>query len=500
MTLVSAPSQSTVAPVDCLPLSSMIETMAANSPSSPIPPHARHIYASLLRMFRRELNESVRPELQSAYPLYVVDVMGEMFSHLEDWIAGQDYADVDAQRAALLQGAADGDAAGGLTADLDDFHATDGKVEAAFETVRALGNATDTRRMVHDIAASFDTLYGTETARQQASVETLDTLLARIDWDLTPELVERFALEKLGKAEKVSKVTKIPGGNSKDTFLIAFADGSEWIVRRDFPFGPAETSAPDEFGLLQTLADRGFPVPRPIAAEKDPKYFGQPFLVVERVAGVNGDDGAKIDPEVGRVASLELARLMAELHAIDPADLGLPVAEGSAADTVRAYVASWKDWWHANRLHPNALVTAGFAWLEDNVPEQIARVVPVHGDPRPGNMLMDGRTVTTLLDWEFVHAGDPSEDIQYAKGFIERYISWEEFQQAYRDAGGAPVSDAGERFYDVFRSLRNVVCCDVSWSGFVTGKYPAFKLASQGVIYKRMLGRHLATSLAGLTA
>ena len=470
--------------------------MTNDLPSKPIPQHARDIHAGLLRMFRRELAESVRPELKSAYSLYVVDVMSEMFSHMADWIAGRDYMSVDATRGALLDALPDTRAEAGLTPDLDDFHATDGRVEAAFETARDTGDRARTSQLIAQIARSFTDLYQTELTRHGASHDELDALLKRIDWDLTPELIGRFAQEKLGKDDAaVTQVTKIPGGNSKDTFLIDFADKTEWIVRRDFPFGPAETSAPDEFSLLNTLFNLGLPVPRPIAAEKDPKYFGQPFLVVERLPGISGD---KADPDVARIASLELARLLAQLHTIDPVKLGLPVADGTAADQVRTYVANWKQWWHKNRLHPNSLVTAGFAWLEDNIPEEIERIVPIHGDPRPGNMLMDGNMVSALLDWEFVHAGDPSEDLQYAKGFVEPYISWEEFQQAYRDAGGAPVSNAGERFYDVFRSLRNVVCCDVSWSGFVTGKYPAFKLASQGVVYKRMLSRALAASLSEL--
>ena len=471
--------------------------MADEPPCEPLPQHARDIHAALLRMFRRELAESVRPELRSAYALYVVDVMSEMFSHMEDWITGRDYASVDKARTALLNALPDAQAGAGLTADLDDFHATDGRIEAAFERARSTGDRAQTSELVARIAGSFADLYATELSRHGASHDRLNALLKRIDWDLTPDLVARFAREKMGIADaSVTKVTKIPGGNSKDTFLVDFTDGSEWIVRRDFPFGPAETSAPDEFGLLETLFKLGLPVPRPIAAEKDCGYFGQPFLVVERLPGISGD---KTDPEVGRIASLELARLLAQLHAVDPAALGLPVTTGTAADQVRSYIASWKQWWHRNRLHPNSLVTAGFAWLEDNIPEEIERVVPIHGDPRPGNMLMDGDRVSALLDWEFIHAGDPSEDLQYAKGFVEPYVSWEEFRQAYRDAGGAPVSDAGERFYDVFRSLRNVVCCDVSWSGFVTEKYPAFKLASQGVIYKRMLSRALAASLGEFT-
>jgi hypothetical protein len=62
-------------------------------------------------------------------------------------------------------------------------------------------------------------------------------------------------------------------------------------------------------------------------------------------------------------------------------------------------------------------------------------------------------------------------------------------------AGGQTVSDEGAKFYEVFRSLRNVICTDVSWAGFAHRKYPALKLAAQGIIYKRVLAQDLAKSM-----
>jgi len=456
----------------------------------------RHAYSELMAIFRRELIEDVRPELDTPYALYVVDVMCMMLDNLQDWLGGARYSSLDHARREVLEQAQPASLDAGLLPDLDDEYGADALMQCMFEQVRRTGDRDRIAQLSSTICRTFEALYAEQADRQQESRKEQDALLAKIDIELTPARVERFARERMpGQDPHVSRVTKVPGGNSKDTFLVAFEGGNEWIVRRDFPFGPVDTSAPDEFGLLQKLHAAGMPVPLPIAAERDPNYFGQPFLVVEKLSGLNAEDVAKADPLVGRSASLELARLLARLHAFDPRDLGIQVSADAASEQVRTYMAAWKDWWQRHRLHPNSLITAGFAWLEDNIPREIARIVTVHGDARPANMLIDDGRVSALLDWEFVHAGDPAEDLQYAKGYVEPFLSWEEFREAYRDAGGAPFSEAGERFYDVFRSLRNLVCCDVSWGGFVTGKYPSFKLASQGIVYKRVFARALASTL-----
>jgi aminoglycoside phosphotransferase (APT) family kinase protein len=430
-------------------------TSASAAPSSALLAN-RHAYSELMAIFRRELVDDVRPELNTPYALYVVDVMCLMLDNLQDWLGGKPYAEVDALRREMLALAPSLSPDADLASDLDDETGSDALVERLFEQARESGDKDRIARLSATICRTFETLYADQGERQQTSRKDQDALLAQIDIELTPERVERFARERMpGHDSAVSRVTKVPGGNSKDTFLVTFSGGAEWIVRRDFPFGPVDTSAPDEFGLLQKLHEAGMPVPRPIAAERDPGFFGQPFLVVEKLAGSNAEDVAKADPAVGRAASLELARLLATLHAFDPRALGVAVSASSASEQVRAYIAEWKSWWERHRLHPNSLVTAGFAWLEDNIPQEIARIVTVHGDPRPANMLIDNGRVSALLDWEFVHAGDPAEDLQYAKGFVEPFLSWEEFRDAYRDAGGAPFSEAGERFYDIFRSLRN---------------------------------------------
>jgi aminoglycoside phosphotransferase (APT) family kinase protein len=110
-------------------------------------------------------------------------------------------------------------------------------------------------------------------------------------------------------------------------------------------------------------------------------------------------------------------------------------------------------------------------------------------------MLIENGRVSALLDWEFAHVGDPAEDLEYSRMYVEPYINWGEFTEAYLAAGGATIGTAGARFYEVWRFLRNYICCDVSWGGFVTGRFPSIKLSALGVIYRRQHLQGLAEVL-----
>jgi aminoglycoside phosphotransferase (APT) family kinase protein len=464
-------------------------------------PSREQIRAQLLRMFRRELAETLRPELTSDYARNVANLLAIVLDHLIDWDAAGGYPEIDEARRTLLAAlSAGGGPRGRFVPELDDGGNLDEALAEA--VVRDLKEADPGQlaRVASAVAAIDDRLYTLENTRHAEANRQDRTLMAEIDVDLTPQLFDRYAAAKLAITDDpTASILKIPGGNSKDTFLIKLDSGREFIVRRDFPFGPTETSAPDEYGLLDRLTRAGLPVARPIAAEYDRQYLGQPFLLVEKVEGVNALRPAEADRETGRFISFELARILAELHRLDPAALGFTGVYGDPRTQVAAYLASWRRWWDLNRIHPSSLGEAAFAWAERNIPEDIPRIVVVHGDARPDNMMFKDGRVTALLDWEFAHPGDPAEDLQYTKGYVEPFVTWEEFLDAYLAAGGAPVSEAGARFYDVFRSLRNMVCTDVSWSGFVKGKYPAFKLGSQGIIYKRMIAHALAKSLQAVT-
>ena len=298
---------------------------------------------------------------------------------------------------------------------------------------------------------------------------------------------------------KPLSVIPLPGGFSKETYLVETTSGRQLILRRDLPLGPVNASSADEFGLLVALEERGLPVPRVIAAQKRPNPLGQPFILMERVGGENAGAASRRDTTVGRRVALGLARVLARLHSLDPAELGLPPSRGGAQEHVLAYLEGWRAYWRSRRIRACAILESAMDWLQANVPSKIDRLVPIHGDARPDNMLVgqDGE-VTALLDWEFQHAGDAAEDVEYALNFVSDALPRQEFIQAYFDSGGAPYSLDRTRFYEIWRAARNLICLEASWSGFNEGSYPVFSLAAPTFLYRRHVLRDLASSLQAL--
>ena len=57
------------------------------------------------------------------------------------------------------------------------------------------------------------------------------------------------------------------------------------------------------------------------------------------------------------------------------------------------------------------LIGALLAWLEASVPDDAVAPVLLWGDPGPHNALVEGGTVSAILDWELAHVGHPLEDV-----------------------------------------------------------------------------------------
>jgi aminoglycoside phosphotransferase (APT) family kinase protein len=329
--------------------------------------------------------------------------------------------------------------------------------------------------------------------------------LAALEIEVTAERLQRFLDERMaaGRGAVIETIEPANGGYSKDTILFGarLADGQrlDAVIRRDLPFGPGENSAVDEFPLLGALFKRGLPVAEPLWCETDKSWLGQPFIVCRRVPGQANTGSWEQDKATSRAICLQLADLLADLHAIDPAEIGMATGRGPA-DEIRAYVALFHDRWQRHKRHDSPVLDAAFRWLADNVPQDLARVSLVHSDVGFHNILTENGRINALLDWEFSHLGDPAEDLGYCRARVEPLMPWDEFLAAYYDAGGAPYRESGARFYEVWRGVRNAVCCAVAWNGFLNDWYPALKMAYQGVPLYRTFILDVADRLERATA
>jgi aminoglycoside phosphotransferase (APT) family kinase protein len=284
-------------------------------------------------------------------------------------------------------------------------------------------------------------------------------------------------------------ITRIPGGASRQTFLVESQDGS-WVLRRDPPGAGSFVPLEVEFRVVHAARAAGVPVPKPIRFESEGGPFESAGYLMEHVHGTS------VAPRVLRREELaearrrlpaQLAEALARVHAIDPASIdGLP---GPGGDPALDACELWEQQLDAVG-EPLPAVEAGLRWLRLNAPAPRERPALVHGDFRLGNFIVDREGLAAVIDWELCHAGDPAEDIawlcirSWRFGNDERPVAGlgalGEFLDAYERAGGGRPDPERLRWWEAMGNVKWAVICAHQASDHLTGARRSHELASLG--------------------
>lgn len=207
----------------------------------------------------------------------------------------------------------------------------------------------------------------------------------------------------------------IEGGRSNLTYVIT--DGSaRWVVRRP-PLGHVLATAHDmrrEHRVIRALHGTAVPVPEPLLLCEDESVLGAPFYVMEYVEGVpyrTADQLAPLGPERTRRAVLGLVDTLVDLHAVDPAAVGLGDF-GRPEGFLDRQLRRWGKQLAASRGRDLPGIDELHGALGRALPDSPAPTV-VHGDFRLDNVLIGGPddTIRAVLDWEMSTLGDPLTDL-----------------------------------------------------------------------------------------
>ncbi|MER6525042.1 phosphotransferase family protein [Streptomyces sp. NPDC001508] len=206
----------------------------------------------------------------------------------------------------------------------------------------------------------------------------------------------------------------IEGGRSNLSYAVT--DGrSTWVVRRP-PLGHVLATAHDmarEHRVIGALHPTRVPVPRPVLLCEDPEVLGAPFYVMEFVEGTpyrTAEQLAPLGAERTRNAVLSLVDTLVELHAVDPAEVGL-ADFGRPEGFLDRQLRRWGKQLDASRDRELAGIDELHAALGRALPTSPAPAV-VHGDYRLDNVLLDtDDRITAILDWEMSTLGDPLTDL-----------------------------------------------------------------------------------------
>jgi aminoglycoside phosphotransferase (APT) family kinase protein len=198
------------------------------------------------------------------------------------------------------------------------------------------------------------------------------------------------------------------GGHSRRMLNAKVSAGGEvhQLIVRIEQGGMFGTEGTSEAKVMKAVAEAGFAAPRVRWIVTDPTVVGQPFFVMDRVAGSPVvEDPAVIDTYIGKLH---------ELHQLDPAiaEDGLGPVPPTPEAAISAMIDHWLGIYRDSMQVRIPLLEESAEWLRQNL-RPTGPTALVHGDPGPGNFLHVDGTITAFTDWELAHYGDPAEDWTY---------------------------------------------------------------------------------------
>jgi aminoglycoside phosphotransferase (APT) family kinase protein len=206
----------------------------------------------------------------------------------------------------------------------------------------------------------------------------------------------------------------IAGGMSNLTYTVT-AGTDEWVLRRP-PLGHVLATAHDmgrEHRVLTALAETPVPVPRTYVLCADPDVLGAPFYLMEKVDGTvyrTAEQTAALGPERAGTIARDLIDVLAALHDVDPAEVGLGDF-GRPEGFLERQVRRWQKQLAASRSRQIDGIDELSATLADSMPATQRHTI-VHGDYKLDNVIIDRHdAIAAVVDWEMATLGDPLCDL-----------------------------------------------------------------------------------------
>ena len=229
--------------------------------------------------------------------------------------------------------------------------------------------------------------------------------------EISAELRERLT-PLFGADIVIERLALLAGGASKEAWALDLRTphGTQLLLVRRAGGGVIHQhtlSLEHEYRVLEVAHAAGVRAPKPYGYLGE--IAGRPAFVSERVPGETIGRRIVQRPELaGARAALpaQMADELAKIHAI-PADR-VPFLHAGGARDVLARLEGELD--RVEEPHP--AIELGLAWAKRRAPDG-GDIVPLHGDLRLGNLAVTEAGLGHVLDWEFAHLGDPTEDVAW---------------------------------------------------------------------------------------
>lgn len=340
----------------------------------------------------------------------------------------------------------------------------------------------------------------------KSALEAAELIAERPDERLDATRLAPYLRAHLPGAEGELTVAQFHGGKANLTYLLRFGE-AEFVLRRP-PLGPIPPGAHDmrrEHRVLSALSRRYPLAPRSLLLCEDESIVGTVFIIEERRRGfvIRDDIPAEFAgrPELNRRIGFALVDALADLHRIDPGEIGLGDL-GRVEGYLERQLAGWSRRWEASLGGPEAdesraAMAPALDWLARSLPKERAGAL-LHNDYRLDNCLLDTKDpahIAAVLDWDMCTQGDPLADLGYMLNYwvepgddpvwreIAAMPTWrdgfptrEEAIARYGERTGSDVGDV--LWYQVFAAFKLAVIIQQIYIRYVRGQTRDARFAS----------------------
>lgn len=208
--------------------------------------------------------------------------------------------------------------------------------------------------------------------------------------------------------------TLVPGGRSNLTYFVR-ADQKQYVLRRP-PLGHVLTTAHDmtrEYRVISALSGSAVPVPRSLLLCEDETVIGAPFYLMSKVEGTvyrTKQETALLTESDAKQVSLNLIETLANLHQVNPADVGLEDF-GRVEGFLERQLTRWQKQLASSNSREIKGISELTAGLSASTPDTKGSGV-LHGDYRLDNCIIDRELkIAGVIDWEMSTLGDCLGDV-----------------------------------------------------------------------------------------
>ncbi|MDY0748064.1 phosphotransferase family protein [Paucibacter sp. R3-3] len=308
--------------------------------------------------------------------------------------------------------------------------------------------------------------------------------------DLDLNALQHWLTGKLDADLGPLQALRLSGGQSNPTYRLTAGD-RRYVLRRK-PSGtllPSAHAIDREFRIIKALEATEVPVPGARVYCDDPSIIGAAFYVMDCVEGRIFWDPTlpELSCDDRRAAWQDFGRVVAALHRVDPASVGL-ADFGRPEGYVSRQISRLGRQYTESGFQRIEAMDCLIGWLKAHSPI-VDETAIVHGDLRMDNLIFhpDEPRILAVLDWELSTLGHPLADFAY------HMLTWRLTQAQFRGMAGrdlAALCIPGEREY------LDAYCCQVGrepvdplqWKYFLV--FAMFRLAAilHGIARRAMDG------------